>query len=1122
MSTQFFGALNDNLLKTIVSLVIVASSSESASALSLAGALFVVPFLLFSSYSGFLADRFSKTSVIRIVKCFELAIVCLAAVLLAQKHLSGLMVVLFLMGVHSALFSPAKYGILPEVLDSEQLSKGNGYMQFWTFVAILVGTALGGVLMAQAKQSMLLPSAALILVSLGGLASGFFVTRVKPANPQASFAWNPFGEVYSAVKAIRKDRALYLTLIALSYFWFLGAVFQLNIYLYASEMLKLDELHTAMLVTALALGIGVGSILAGKVSEGKVEMGLVPLGAIGISLFSMLLSVSYFSYTLSLVLLFALGMSGGFFVVPLSAFMQQQSPPDSRGRYLAANNFINFVGVLAASLVLWIFKSQFGLTSAQCFLVVGCSTIGVIAAIFETLPEAFVRCLNWLLMHSIYRVRAYNIENVPSTGGALLVCNHASFVDPCLLLGSVERPIRFLMFRPIYEALPVRWVARTMKAIPVSPFDKAEDIAASLKQAQDLLKAGELVCIFAEGSITRTGNLLPFRKGFERIMQGLDAPIIPVHIDRVWGSIFSFKNGKFLWKIPKQIPYPISVSFGKPMPAASKTYEVREAVQELASEVFEHRESQKEVLQSQFIREARRHPLRACMSDSSGRHLNYLSALIGSLALAAKFERTSHQQKNIGILLPPGVPAALANLATQISGRVPVNLNYTASSDSLRSACEQCDIRTVISARALTDKLKIDPLPGTVFIEDIFKSISSVEKLKAACCALFMPLKLIARSYGWKTGDAASLATVIFSSGSTGAPKGVMLSHANISSNVHSLYDLFQIDRRDSVLGVLPFFHSFGFTGTLWFPLLSGIHSTYHHNPMDASKIGELAAAQRSTIFMATPTFLMAYIRKCAPEQFASFRYVVVGAEKLKSAIAEAFEEKFNLVPLEGYGCTELSPVAILNIPDFEAARMKQIGNKKGKVGHPIPGVVAKIVDVESGQSLPPGKEGLLLVKGPNVMLGYLGQPEKTAEVIQNGWYVTGDIAAIDHDGFVAITDRLSRFSKIGGEMIPHVKLEEEIQRALGATAPVCVVTSLPDEKKGERLVVLCTVPVDAAVIAERLSAAGLPNLWIPKKDAYFGISELPMLGTGKLDLKQARELAKKLSATQEEAPATS
>lgn len=260
---------------------------------------------------------------------------------------------------------------------------------------------------------------------------------------------------------------------------------------------------------------------------------------------------------------------------------------------------------------------------------------------------------------------------------------------------------------------------------------------------------------------------------------------------------------------------------------------------------------------------------------------------------------------------------------------------------------------------------------------------------------------------------------------------------------------------------------------------------------------------------MATPTFLMTYVKKCPPESFKSLRYVVVGAEKLKAAVAEAFEEKFGITPLEGYGCTELSPVAILNIPDFEMKRIKQVGNKRGKVGHPIPGVVVKITDPESGASLPPGKEGLLLVKGPNVMLGYLGEPNKSSEVIREGWYVTGDIATIDHDGFVAITDRLSRFSKIGGEMVPHIKIEEEIQKALGAVGTVCVVTSVPDDKKGERLVVLCTVPVDPGLLAEQLSAAGLPNLWIPKKDSFFQIPEIPMLASGKVDLKGIQELAR-------------
>lgn len=1109
MVTQFLGALNDNLLKTVVSLLIVGTAGQGAPALSLAAAMFVIPYLLFSSYAGFLADRVPKSSIIRGVKIFELAIVVAAAYFLDHRMINALIALLFFMGLHSAIFSPAKYGILPELLDPDHLSKGNGYIQFWTFLAILLGTALGGLVMSMASENMLLPVLTLIAVSALGLAAAFFVTKTRPAFPEAKFRLNPFGEVFSAISAMKKDRALYLTLLALSFFWFIGAIFQLAIYLYAREMLHVGDFETAILVTSLALGIGIGSILAGRVSEGKVEMGLVPIGAIAISVFSITLGFSYQSYGLSLALLFALGLGGGFYVVPLSAFIQRSSPLETRGRYLAANNFVSFSGVLLASLVLWVLNSKLGLNSAQCFLAIGVMTIAATIMIFRTLPEAFVRCVNWILMHTVYRVTVRGRERIPAQGGALLVCNHASFVDPSLLLGALERPVRFLMFRPIYERKFIHWFAKTMKAIPVSPHDSPEQIANSLKEAQQRLSSGELVCIFAEGSITRTGNMLPFRRGFERIAQGLSTPIIPVHIDRVWGSIFSFTNGKFLWKLPKRLPYPITISFGDPMPSTAKAHEVREAVQRLSSDAFLLRSADNAVLQRQFIREVRHHPFRPCIADSSGKRLNFGATAIAACALARVLRRKYPNQRTIGIMLPPSVGGALANIATLLSGRVPVNLNYTAGQESILSACRQARLETVISSRRFLEKLENHSIRGVVDLESLLPEISTADKLSGFIDAFFKPLPWLARSAGWHDQSLSDLATVIFSSGSTAEPKGVMLSHGNISSNIQSLYDLFQTTRHDCILGVLPFFHSFGFTATLWFPLLAGTSVVYHYNPLDTSKIGEIVRSRRASILMATPTFLAAYTRKCSREDFSSLRLVIVGAEKLKESVATAFEEKFGIPPLEGYGCTELSPVAVLNVPNFESGRLKQLGQKPGKVGHPIPGVVARVVDIESGRPLPSDKEGLLLVRGPNVMLGYLNNPQKTAEVIQDGWYITGDIASVDKDGFVAITDRLSRFSKIGGEMVPHVKIEEEIHAALGATEQVCVVTSVPDEKRGERLVVLCAKEVDAQIVAAKLSERGMPNLWIPKREYFATIEEIPLLGSGKIDLRAIRELAK-------------
>jgi acyl-[acyl-carrier-protein]-phospholipid O-acyltransferase/long-chain-fatty-acid--[acyl-carrier-protein] ligase len=340
-----------------------------------------------------------------------------------------------------------------------------------------------------------------------------------------------------------------------------------------------------------------------------------------------------------------------------------------------------------------------------------------------------------------------------------------------------------------------------------------------------------------------------------------------------------------------------------------------------------------------------------------------------------------------------------------------------------------------------------------------------------------------------------------------------MLTHTNILSNAEALEQLFWVGKEDRVLGVLPFFHSFGFTGTLWFPLLGGFGSVFHPNPLDAKAIGELTAKHKATILISTPTFYSTYIRKVPKEEFASLRFAVVGAEKLRESVASDFKQKYGLDLMEGYGCTEMAPVVSVNVPDYLEGHHRQRGMKPGTVGHPLPGVAVKVVSPETGETLGSGQEGLLLVKGPNRMAGYLGQPERTAEVVRDGWYVTGDIALVDEDGFIRITDRLSRFSKIGGEMVPHLKVEEALHPHLGEYA--CAVTSLPDEQKGEKLVVLYTDPsLKPEDLWSKLSATDLPKLWIPKKDCFHFVEAFPLLGTGKLDLRGLRKKAEELSSS--------
>ncbi len=525
---------------------------------------------------------------------------------------------------------------------------------------------------------------------------------------------------------------------------------------------------------------------------------------------------------------------------------------------------------------------------------------------------------------------------------------------------------------------------------------------------------------------------------------------------------------------------------------------------ELGSAAVQHQRTPRDLLHLRFIGMAKRRWFSFCMADSTGTELTYGRTLVGSLLLS-RFIRTHCPGEMVGLLLPPSVAGAVANIAVLLAGKIPVNLNFTAGREVMASAVQQCEIRTILSSRTFLAKAHLDAPEGTVFLEELMSQGSRLQKVWTAVLAFLLPTRLLqALSRRGRSPDA--LATLIFSSGSTGTPKGIMLSHHNILSNMEGLAQVFRITPTDRIMGVLPFFHSFGFTATLWFPLLSGFSAVYHVNPLDASTVGEMVSRYRATLLMSTPTFYTAYLRKCSTKEFSSLRYAIVGAEKLREPLAKAFKEKYGLDLLEGYGCTEMAPVVSVNIPDVEQGRERQSGFKPGSVGHPIPGVAVKVVDPETGQPLSSGTEGLLLVKGPNRMLGYWGKPQETDEVLRDGWYVTGDIASMDEDGFLYITDRLSRFSKIGGEMVPHIAIEEAITRIVGDS---CVVTAIPDEQKGERLAVLYTQKgVTPGELWERLCQTDLPRLWIPKRENLYPVETLPLLGTGKMDLRTAKTIA--------------
>ncbi len=1116
---QFFGAFNDNAWKFMVALLAIRQATaqmapgpelETAAQTqtALTFIIFTLPLVLLSLVGGTLADRLSKRTVIISMKIVEVLLMSAGTVALWLNPTGGILplIVLCGMGVHSALFSPSKYGILPELIPYERLAAGNGLLEIWTFAAILTGTATGGFLLQTAGDKLWMAPFVLAALSVVGLVAAFAVPHVSPARATGGVG----STIRGAWAAIQSERILRLAIPGEIFFWTIASLFAQNVVVYAKAVLNLSDAMSGLPLTLLSVGIGLGAMLVGRLSQNRVEYGLIPLGAIGVFLALSLLGALTPPLFGTFLVMGLLGVSSAFIFVPLNAILQWKSPPDRRGAVISFSNTCVFTGILLGSLAGGSLANA-GLSTSSIFLATAGVTIGGMLWALWLLPDVFLRLLLVILTNTLYRLRIIGQHHVPQSSGALLVPNHMSFVDGFLLMASVDRPIRFVV-DAAYATHPLfKWLMTAMKVIPITSAGDTRMILRALRSAGQALDDGEIVCIFPEGQITRTGTLLPFRRGFERIVKGRQVPIIPVHLDRVWGSIFSFERGRFLSKWPERIPYPLTVSYGTPLPSDTPAHELRDAIRTLGEAAWRLRKSYRRPLHREFIHAMRRHPFRFAMADQTRPHVSSLQALIGSIVLARTLRPHWEDQRHVGILLPPTVAGALVNVAAPLCGKTSVNLNYTVGKSGLEAAVRLAGLRTIVTSRTFVEKAKLDlpDGPSIIWLEDVARTIGTGQKLVASLFALCAPARMIELACGQKTPlTIDDLVTIIFSSGSTGEPKGVMLSHFNVDANTQGASQVLHLYQDERVLGILPFFHSFGFL-VFWFVMFNNAGIIFHHSPLDVAAIGELVRHYRITFLVTTPTFLQLYQRRCTPEQFSSLRVVLTGAEKLPSRLAQAFEDRFGIGPIEGYGVTECAPVVAVNCPDFRAVGYYQTASRRGTVGQPLPGVSVQIVDPDSFVSLPPGTPGMLLVKGPNVMSGYLGRKDLTANAMHDGWYITGDIATLDEDGFLTITDRLSRFSKIGGEMVPHGRVEEALQQAAGADMQVFAVTGIPDEKKGERLAVLHTLD-DARIpeIVARLAADGLPNLFIPSRSNFVKVDALPLLGTGKMDLRSLKRIA--------------
>ena len=726
-----------------------------------------------------------------------------------------------------------------------------------------------------------------------------------------------------------------------------------------------------------------------------------------------------------------------------------------------------------------------------------------------SIAERTLYFIGGALARCFYRVNAHGVDNIPA-GGCLLLPNHITWVDAIILQLACPRPVRYIIDQEFYHKPLLRPFLKTAGCIPID----TRHARSAIKAATERIAAGEVVCLFPEGQLTRSGTLLRLRRGYELIAQHANAPVVPIWLDRLWGSIFSFQGGKFFAKLPREIPYRVSVAFGKPLePAAADIATVREELLKLGEFCYSRRPQLDRHLAEACVRGLKRRRFSTAVIDGLDHSQLSRAKLLGAAAALSRFLRKKFSDQRIAIVLPASKGSMVANLAVTLAGQVPVDLNFTMGRAANEFCCQRAELRVAITATAFMERLKDFPWP-----QQILKLDELMPRLKAQIVfwwimSIFCPTWLLLRMLNVPKFGGDAEASLLFTSGSTGDPKGVVLSHRNIVGNVFQFREMLDAKKEDAILASLPFFHSFGSTVTLWYPLMEGVRIVTYPSPLEVAKNAGLIEKHKLTLLLATPTFLRGYLRKAEPHQLRSLRLVITGAEKLPVDLAKAFEERFQQRVFEGYGLTETSPVVSVNLPEPQPNRGEQVqpSSRLGSVGKMAPGIAAEIRNPETDEKLSLHDTGMIWFRGVNIFEGYLADPQRTAAVLHNGWLKTGDIGRFDEDGFLYIEGRLSRFSKIGGEMVPHESIEHKIIDLLGFAGKderLIAIMGVQDEAKGEALVLLSAVDLDLARLRDKLRESGVPNLWIPKKICR--MDSIPVLASGKLDLRKCQEAAKK------------
>jgi acyl-[acyl-carrier-protein]-phospholipid O-acyltransferase / long-chain-fatty-acid--[acyl-carrier-protein] ligase len=1116
--TQALGAFNDNVFKNgilfLVTFVLADQSGLNAPLLvAIAGGIFIFPFFLFSATAGQLAEKFDKVMLIRLLKLTELGLMIAAAAGFVLQSVSYLMVLLFLMGTQSAFFGPLKYSILPELLKPRELLGGNGMVQAGTFLAILLGTITGKVVLEE--NGAMLVSLLIVAVAMAGWLASRFIPPRGPMVPDLKVDYNVFTSTWEMLRYARSQKGIFLIILAISWFWLVGATFLTEVTPFAKDVLGGDQNLATLLLVLFSIGVALGSLLCNSMLKGEVHATFVPLGALGMTLFALdlyftsrgfsqagasHLTVSEFLGTFRgwrvLVDFLFIAIAGGIYIVPLNTLLQYHSNAGHRARNIAANNIFNALFMVISALGTALLVSL-QLTIPQIFLVIALCNGLVAIYITRLLPGALARAFVAWLLQMFYRVEVTGLKHIAEAGErVLIVSNHQSFLDAALIAAYVPEDLTFAIDTYVAKNRLVKFFLSMAKTIPIDPVNPL-----STRTLIDAVKRGEKVVIFPEGRITVTGALMKIFEGPGMVADKARAKIVPVRLDGAQYTPFSRLAGKvkIRW-FPK-----IHVHFLPPttldIPAAMRSRERRSwagrrLTELMTNMMFETSDYRRTLFHSLIDARDIHGSSHIVLEDINRQPVSYRKLLIGSFALGRAMAKETAAGEHVGLLLPNSVAAATAFFGLHACGRIPAMLNFSTGSHNLVSGCRTAEVKRVYTSRRFIEEGGFAELAEAIeaagmrllYLEDVAAGIGLRGKVLGMLSGIAPRLAYL---MSCNNRDAQDPAVILFTSGTEGHPKGVVLSHVNLQANRFQVAAMIDFGPRDIVFNVLPMFHSFGLTCGTLLPLLSGLKIFLYPSPLHYRIVPELVYATNATMMFGTDTFMAGYARFANPYDFYSLRYVFTGAEKLRDETRRAWSEQFGVRIFEGYGATETSPILSLNSPMY---------NQTGSVGKFVPGLEYRLQQV-------PGiaAGGRLEVRAPNVMLGYLlAEAPGELQPPPGGWYDTGDIVTIDDLGFITIQGRAKRFAKIAGEMVSLAAVE-----AMAAELwphHQHGVVAIPDPKKGEQLVLVSSNP-DAS--REALSGwareHGVAAIAVPAR--ILQVSELPMLGSGKTDLRALKQL---------------